>query len=82
MTRGQLRCLNVIRSYVAQHGYSPSYEDICAGMGLKSKSGVHRFVHALIESGHLKVERRAGREIGSRALVAAGECPYCGRQPT
>jgi len=37
------------------HGVPPSYEVIAKGIGLSSKSNVHRIVHRLKEDGHLTV---------------------------
>jgi SOS-response transcriptional repressor LexA len=45
--------LEFIRAYVKLHGVSPSYEVIAKGIGLNSKSNIHRIVHRLKADGHL-----------------------------
>ena len=45
--------LDFIRAYVKLHGVPPSYEVIAKGIGLKSKSNIHRIVHRLKADGHL-----------------------------
>ena len=47
--------LDFIRAYIRLHGVPPSYEVIATGIGLSSKSNVHRIVHRLKEDGHLTV---------------------------
>jgi len=45
--------LDFIRAYIKLHGVSPSYQVIANGIGLKSKSNIHRIVHALQDEGLL-----------------------------
>lgn len=45
--------LDFIRAYIRLHGIPPSYEVIARGIGLKSKSNIHRIVHRLKAEGHL-----------------------------
>ena len=47
--------MDFIRAYIRLHGVPPSYEVIAKGIGLSSKSNVHRIVHRLKEDGHLTV---------------------------
>lgn len=53
MTPEMRRTLTVIQEYYAQHGVAPTFQEILDAEGGKSKSAVHRRVHALIERGHL-----------------------------
>lgn len=53
MTRRRQLVLDFIRAYVKLHGVPPSYEVIAKGIGLKSKSNIHRIVHRLKADGHL-----------------------------
>lgn len=46
MTRQQRKCLDAIKALTVD-GVSPSFDEIREHMGLKSKSGVHRIIHAL-----------------------------------
>ena len=38
MTGRQKELLAYLREYTAEHKYSPSYDEMCAALGLKSKS--------------------------------------------
>jgi repressor LexA len=53
MTKRRQLVLDFIRAYVRLHGVPPSYEVIAKGIGLKSKSNIHRIVHRLKADGHL-----------------------------
>ena len=53
MTDRRKLVLEFIRAYVKLHGVSPSYEVIAKGIGLKSKSNIHRIVHRLKTDGHI-----------------------------
>jgi repressor LexA len=55
MTKHRQLVLEFIRAYIRLHGVPPSYEVIAKGLGLKSKSNVHRIVHRLKEDGHLTI---------------------------
>lgn len=53
MTKRQNDLLIFIRGYIAEHTFSPTYEEMRAAVGLKAKSGVHRLVNALVAQGKL-----------------------------
>ena len=55
MTERRRLVLEFIRAYVRLHGVPPSYEVIARGLGLSSKSNVHRIIHRLKEDGHLTI---------------------------
>lgn len=63
MTPAQQKALAFIRSYVAEHEYSPTFAEIGAHLGLVSKSGVHRLVHALEREGKIRFTHHAPRSI-------------------
>ena len=44
LTNKQNQLLNFLISRIEQYGVSPSYEEICLELNLKSKSGIHRIV--------------------------------------
>lgn len=54
MTKRQQDLYAFIKRYWAEHGRSPSYDDIMADMRLASKSGVHRLVVGLHRQGLLR----------------------------
>lgn len=57
-------CLDFIDRHIAEHGYSPSFDEMKIGLGLTSKGPVHRLVQKLEERGAIK--RMTGR---SRSIV-------------
>jgi len=63
MTEKRKLVLDFIRAYVRLYGVPPSYEVIAKGIGLKSKSNIHRIVHRLKEDGHLKTQPYKFRAI-------------------
>jgi len=56
MSKRRQLVLDFIRAYIRLHGVSPSYEVIAKGIGLNSKSNVHRIVHRLKADGHLTIK--------------------------
>lgn len=63
LTAHQKRALDYIRSYAAEHGISPSYDEIKAFLGLASKSGVSRVVHELEQRGAIELLPNRPRSI-------------------
>lgn len=58
--------LYFVQSFVSDNGFSPTYEEIRAAVGLSSRSHVHYYLHAL-ERGGL-IERRARSPRGLRPV--------------
>jgi repressor LexA len=54
-TEAQIKVLEFITAYTKVKGYAPSYMNIAQGLGLKSKSNIHRLVHELRVRGLLKL---------------------------
>ena len=69
MTQAQKNLLEAIRRLTVD-GVSPSYEDLAAAVGLKSKSGVVRMVDQLEHAGLIRRRRGRARSI----VINAG--PY------
>lgn len=71
MTEQQLKLLTFIRAFVAEHEFSPSFDEMLAHMGLASKAGIHRIVHALERQGKVTFIPGARRTIApvNRALT-------------
>lgn len=63
LTRRQAECLAAIRSYVAAHGCSPSYSDLCRALDLRSKSDIHWLLLKLQERGYVQWTPRQGRSL-------------------
>jgi SOS-response transcriptional repressor LexA len=53
MTKPRLRVLRFVRAYIAMHGVAPSYRIMMNGLGMRSKSNMHRIVEDLVKGGFL-----------------------------
>lgn len=54
LTQKQRDLLVFINDYTSKTGLSPSFEEMKEGLDLKSKSGIHRLINALVERGFLE----------------------------
>lgn len=54
LTRKQDQAWRFIHGYVREHGIPPSAAEVATGIGLKSKSGVHRVTLALEQRGFIR----------------------------
>lgn len=54
LTKKQRDLLIFINDYIQKTGLSPSFEEMKEGLDLKSKSGIHRLINALVERGFLE----------------------------
>jgi len=65
LTRRQSEALAFIAVFIAVQGYSPSYADICAGLGLspRSKAAAHALVGRLVERGAVVVGKGRANSI-------------------
>lgn len=66
MTEKQRKVLEFIQTYIRMKGFAPSMQDIATGLGLKSKSNVHRIVHVLKAEGLLVMSPRKFRTMKLR----------------
>ncbi|MBQ6393763.1 hypothetical protein IJH74_00745 [Candidatus Saccharibacteria bacterium] len=63
LTKKQTLVYEFIGNFIAEKGYSPSYRDICAGLGLSSVSAVAEHVDNLIKLGALRKVPGAARSL-------------------
>lgn len=63
ITKRQREVYDFIHDFVQQHGYSPSFEEIGAGLGLSSLATVHKHVSNLERKGLLKRDYNRSRSI-------------------
>src|SRR5437867_2879528 len=75
LTRRQREVFDFVRGFVAEHGYSPSLEEIGAAFGLTSVATVHKHVQHLVEKGYLRKAWNRSRSVepaddASRSTVA------------
>ncbi len=68
LTKKQRDLLMFINDYIQNTGLSPSFEEMKAGLDLKSKSGIHRLINALVERGFLARLPNKARALEVRKL--------------
>src|ERR1700739_5034250 len=83
ITRRQKEVLDFISSFTQRNGYSPSYEEIAHGLGLRSLATVHKHITNLEQKGLLQRAQNRSRSIDvlpPRAKARPGErLPLVGR---
>ncbi len=80
LTRRQREILDFIQGFIAQHGYSPSLEEIGANFELSSVATVHKHVQRLVEKKLLTKGRNRSRSVepADAALSPVPEVPLLG----
>lgn len=70
LTRRQKEVMDFLTGFIEKHGYSPSYEEIAAGLGLASLATVHKHIQGLEAKQYLRRSYNHSRslEIGERYL--------------
>lgn len=63
LTRKQKEALDFIKSYIAANGIAPTFGEIAAKFGFRSKSGVARIVDGLAERGAITRTKNRMRSI-------------------
>jgi repressor LexA len=56
MTEKQKLVYDFIQTFIKMRGFSPSYSEIAQGLGMRSKSNIHRHIHTLKERGLLQIK--------------------------
>lgn len=54
LTHKQRELLEFIKAYQAEKEFAPSFHEMSAAMGLRSKSGIHRLLSSLEERGYIR----------------------------
>jgi repressor LexA len=62
--------LEYVRRFIARHGYSPSYAEMCHGVGLRSKGSIFNLLGRLRDEGKIEVRDNMARTV---RLVAQGK---------
>lgn len=62
-TKKQRELLIFISNFIAEHGYSPSYREIMAGLQYTSVATVALHVNSLIKRGHLRKRDHSARSL-------------------
>lgn len=63
LTKKQLAVLNYLQDFTEENGYSPSYREMMAGLGLSSVSAVAEHIDNLVSKGVLKKVPGAARSL-------------------
>ena len=63
LTKKQLAVLNFLEDFTEENGYSPSYREIMAGLGLSSVSAVAEHIDNLVAKGVLRKVPGAARSL-------------------
>jgi repressor LexA len=63
ITKRQRQVYDFLQEFMQKNGYSPSYEEIGAGLGLSSLATVHKHISNLEKKGMLKREYNRSRSI-------------------
>ena len=63
LTKKQLAVLNFLEDFTEENGYSPSYREIMAGLGLSSVSAVAEHIDNLVSKGVLRKVPGAARSL-------------------
>lgn len=65
VTPVQQRVYEYIQDHISEHGYSPSLSEVARGIGIspKSISLISRSVHALVDAGRLKFDKKGYRKV-------------------
>ena len=63
LTKKQLAVLNYLEDFTEENGYSPSYREIMAGLGLSSVSAVAEHIDNLVSKGVLRKVPNAARSL-------------------
>ncbi|MEP9376183.1 hypothetical protein ABLE91_05675 [Aquabacter sp. CN5-332] len=71
MTEAQHRAFRFICTYIEMRGRSPTFQEIADGIGLKTRSAVHRIVDILVSED--LISRALGRPCSIR-LTAKAMC--------
>ena len=62
-TKKQRELLTYIEQFIAEHGYSPSYREIMAGLSYTSIATVALHVNNLVKRGHLQKRDNSARSL-------------------
>lgn len=80
LTHRQQALLDFLRDR-AHEGLAPTLDDICRGLGLRSRGSLHKHVQALVDAGLVEpmAGKRRGVHLTERALEDPATLPLLGR---
>jgi repressor LexA len=62
-TKKQREILSYISTFIAEHGYSPSYREVMTGLNYTSVATVSLHINSLIKRGHLRKRDHSARSL-------------------
>src|SRR5215207_7499278 len=71
-TKKQRELLTFIEQFIGEHGYSPSYREIMAGLNYTSVATVALHINNLIRRGHIRKRDHSARSL---EVITASEPP-------
>jgi SOS-response transcriptional repressor LexA len=74
MSHKQRQLLDYIKATIADRGVSPSFDEMADAIGLKAKSGVHRYITQLEDRG--LISRRSGCSRSINVVDRAEEMAF------
>lgn len=81
LTRKQHELLLYIDARLSETGISPSFEEMKEALDLKSKSGVHRLISALVERGFIRRLPNRARALEVLKVPEAKQAAPAGKAP-
>ena len=78
LTRRQKQVLDFLVHFINRHGYSPSFEEMAAGLHLSSLATVHKHLQVLEKKGFIR--RRYNQSRSVEVVAIPGSVPY-GKSP-
>ena len=78
LTKRQAEIRDFVLNFQSHKGYSPSYKEIGAGVGLSSLATIHAHIQKLQQRGAIRM--RPGKKRGIEVRESAGAkvtCPHC-----
>lgn len=80
-TKKQKELLVYIEAFIAEHGYSPSYREIMAGVGYNSVATVALHINNLVKRGHLIKRENSARSLEPvKVVIEESEVPGVSKQ--
>ena len=74
LTRRQKQVLDFLVHFINRHGYSPSFEEMAAGLHLSSLATVHKHLQVLEKKGFIR--RRYNQSRSVEVVAVPGSVPY------
>ena len=74
LTRRQKQVLDFLANFINRHGYSPSFEEMAAGLRLHSLATVHKHLQVLERKGFIR--RRYNQSRSVEVIAVPGSVPY------